>query len=334
MGSHYLLKQPGGWVGIKDTKYLDELSAEKSRNRSKFIQSVKNFTLASFLKKHSPSSELTYTGFGIYCVLYTFTTMYSTQHALREEDGHIILTIYQIMLVTGVVMALYPIWPPRIKKEIVAQTWWNLAIFYMLALFNMFFALLSEFTPLQFMIFTLNSVITITLAGWRFGSVILLVGSYLGFEAYKIYNGSHVVITNIDTSAQAIILYMLFVLSAVVVIFLKPKQEHQELSDEQIDYMRGKLEDQKNELYKALELKYEFIRNLQHESRTPITGITSMAQALDDVYDKIPEEKRRQTIRDMAANAERLESYVNNLIDLADLPSLKYDLKLKKSESE
>ncbi len=123
---------------------------------------------------------------------------------------------------------------------------------------------------------------------------------------------------------------MLFVLSAVVVIFLKPKQEYQELSDEKIDHLEYRISDYRDELYKALELKYEFLRNLQHESRTPITGITSMVQALDEAYDKLPGERRRQAIRDMAASAERLESYVNNLLDLSDLSSFKYNLKPKK----
>src|SRR6202042_2146116 len=104
---------------------------------------INEFNLIKFLQKYSPSNELTYSGFGIYCILYTFTTMYSVPHALLGNDSGYILTIYQIMLVTGVVIAMYPIWPQRIKKEIIIQSWWHFAIFYMLCLFSMFFVLLG-----------------------------------------------------------------------------------------------------------------------------------------------------------------------------------------------
>ncbi len=326
MGSHYLLKQPGGWVGIKDTRYLDELRDKKARSRTKFIKSIKEFSFAAFLKNHSPSSELTYTGFGVYCIFYTFTTMYSTQHNLRGEQGGTILLMYQIMLVTGVVMALYPIWPPRIKNEIVVQSWWNIAIFYMLSLFSMFFVLLSEFTSLQCMVFTMNTVVAITLTGWRLGSLVILTGFYAGFEMFKWHAGQEI---DIDFAPEVIILYTLLLLSSVVVIFLKPKQEQQELSDEKIDHLEYRISDYRDELYRATELKNEFLRNIQHEARTPITGITSMAQVIDEIYDKLPEARRRQAIHDMAMNAERLESYVNNLIDLSELSSMKYKLKIQ-----
>ncbi len=31
IGSHYLLKQPGGWVGIKDDKFLKELRIKRKK---------------------------------------------------------------------------------------------------------------------------------------------------------------------------------------------------------------------------------------------------------------------------------------------------------------
>jgi signal transduction histidine kinase len=167
------------------------------------------------------------------------------------------------------------------------------------------------------------------LLGWRFGTLVLLSGSYLGLELFKAYSGSHVVITNIDTSAQAVVLYMLFVISAAVVIFLKPRQEDRETAEEKIDHLQYRITDYTNELYKANEIRNEFLRNLQHEARTPITGITSMAQAVDAVYDQLPEERRRQAIKDIASSAERLESFVNNLVDLSHIVTENYSMQTK-----
>jgi len=328
MGSHYFLKQPGGWVGIKDTKYLDDLRAEKARSHKKFIKAFQEFSFKKFLEKHSPVSELAYTGFGIYCIIYTFSTMYSTQTELLREHGTVILTIYQIMLVTGVLMALYPIWPARIKNKIVIQSWWNIAIFYMLTLFSVFFLLISQFGSLQLMVFTVNTIIVIILAGWRFGSIMMVIGFYLGLESYKLYSGADIVM-NIDHSPAALLLYTFLLLSSVVVIFLKPKQEAQELAWEKVEDLMSRIDDYRDELYKATEVKNEFLRNLQHEARTPITGITSMAQVIDESYDKLPENKKREAIHNIASSAERLISYVDNMIDLSKLSTMKYDLKLE-----
>lgn len=327
IASHYLLKQPGGWVKKVD----DQISANKAHKLNyyqRLIKAVKAFSLTAFLRKQAPLSELTYTGFGVYSILCTFTAMYSTENELLGIHGRVIFTIYQIMLVTGFLITLYPVWPPRIKNQIFIQAWFNLAIFYMLAVFSIFFVLLSKFTTLQCMVFTMNTVIVITLAGWRVGGGMMFLGSYLGLQLYKYCFYQEVPLTA-DFAPQALILYALLLLSSVVVIFLKPTQDYRELLDEKIDYLTSNINDYKVELYKALELKYEFLRNLQHEARTPITGITSMAQVIDESYDKIPEEKRRKAIHDIALNAERLETYVNNLIDLSKLSSLKYDLKLE-----
>lgn len=321
MGSHYVLKQPGGWIKIANTE------PTKYNHIQKINQAIQEFNIVTFLKKRIPSNELSYTGLGVYCILYTITTMYTTQHAMLGSHGRMVLLIYQIMLVTGVLMSLYPIWPAKIKNEIFIQSWWHIAIFYMLSFLSLFFVLLSEFSTLQCMVFTMNIVIAITLVGWKRGGVMILIGAYLGLELYK-YCVNHDLIMKSDLPPQALILYTLFLLSSVVLIFLKPTQDYQELADEKIEYLLRSISDYKNELHKALELKYEFLRNLQHEARTPITGITSMAQVIDQSYDKLPEDTRRKAIHDIASNAERLESYVNNLIDLSKLTSLKYELTL------
>ena len=182
IGSHYLLKQPGGWVGIKDRKYLDDAKKEKDRKIAAFLASIRNFNLIEYCKRTAPKDELNYMHLGVYFILYTFTTMYASQAELLREGGKVILTIYQIMMVTGVVMGMYPIWPPRIKYKIIMQLAWNVVIFYMLILFSCFFVMVSNFGQLQFAIFVLNTLIATILTGWRLGITMLLVGFYCSSE--------------------------------------------------------------------------------------------------------------------------------------------------------
>ena len=69
---------------------------------------------------------------------------------------------------------------------------------------------------------------------------------------------------------------MLLLIISTLVVFLKPKQDFQEKTEQKSDYLSHKLDDQTIELKKSLELKQEFLRNLEHEARTPITSISTI----------------------------------------------------------
>src|SRR5690606_33909619 len=134
----------------------DQLVIEEERERKRRQETYENFSFIEYCKKHSPNNEISYTGLGVYFILYTLTTMYSTQSELLGTNGHIILAIYQIMMITGVVMAMYPIWPMSVRperKQTIAQVAWPVTSFYMLVLFNAFFMLVSKFSLMQVSIF-------------------------------------------------------------------------------------------------------------------------------------------------------------------------------------
>ena len=122
------------------------------------------------------------------------------------------------------------------------------------------------------------------------------------------------------------ITYSLLLVSGILIAFFKPKQQHQELTEDNNLFLSSKIEDQKNELSRLHELKNEFLRNLEHEAHTPITGITSMGQVLWENYDKFSETQRRKATQEIAKSSERLNSLVNNLIDLSKLENLNYKL--------
>ena len=240
VGSHYLLKQPGGWIGIKDREYLDYTKKTRKRKRTAFLNSIWNFNLIKFCKKTAPKNELNYMYLGIYFIMYGFTTMYSTQTALLKEEGGVILTIYQIMMVTGVITAMYPIWPPRIKYEIIMQLAWNVIIFYMLIFFSSFFVMVSNFGQLQFAVFALNILIVTILTGWKLGISMVMVGFYLSSMFYK----SYAEIESLDFtigSPQFIFVYTVLFAGAALLIFFKPRQEMQELVEEQNQHLSGRV---------------------------------------------------------------------------------------------
>ena len=324
--SHYLLRQPGGFVGIKDPTDLSEIRAERKRKIEKLLVSIKEFSFIAFCKRTAPKNELMYMGFGIYCILYSVTTMYSTQIESLKENGNIILIMYQIMMVTGVVLAMYPIWPKRIKKEIIVQISWNFVIFYMLIFFSNFFVMVSDFGRLQFATFTINILITAVLVGWKLSLTMMILGFYLSTQFYKYYAGMDSIDISVGSS-QFIFMYTLMLIGSALVIFLKPKQEYQELTEEKYDHLSSIIGTKEKEAQQALALKAEFIRNVNHEYHAPMTGVISLAEILVESYHKLNDQQRLEAAEVILKSSRSLKAFDDNITTLAYLSKPHYVLK-------
>ena len=65
MGSHYILQEKGGWVGIQVKEPL--LAARQSRREAwiNFITNIKNTNIYEYLQKNLPVYEVVYCFFAI-----------------------------------------------------------------------------------------------------------------------------------------------------------------------------------------------------------------------------------------------------------------------------
>jgi len=319
LGSHYLLRQPGGWVGVKDRRFLDQEAKDNELWISNIKKQIREFTILGFITKFAPKNELMYSGFGIYCIICTFVTMYISDSELTKDSSRVMMYCYQTMLVTGTMIGSFPIWPQSIKKEIIMQIWWPFALFYILGFFSAFFLMVTHFDGLGFAVFTINTMIALTIAGWRMGSLMIISGFYFASIAYQAYADTSEIGIYTVYSNQSIFMYLFLLLGAAVVVFFKPKEDYAELVESKIDYLQDESRLHKKEISALLDMKNEFLRNIEHESRTPITGITSMAEVLDEAYDKLTEKQKRNAIKDIAQSSERLNSWANNLVNLSRL---------------
>jgi len=123
------------------------------------------------------------------------------------------------------------------------------------------------------------------------------------------------------------ITYLLLLVGTLLIVFFKPKQEEESLLIERIEHLRSRFALQEKEMINALSLKSEFIRNMQHEYHTPMTGIISMSQMLYDSYYSLTDEERIEAAGIIFKSFLRLESFDSNLTSLAKLSSPKYELK-------
>jgi signal transduction histidine kinase len=324
MSSHYILKQPGGWVGIKDTTYLRQLSFDRKRKWQNLCLAIKNFNLINFCKKNAPRSELTYSGFGIFSLIATVCTMYSTS-GTTIVDKNVLLFFYETMLILSVSFITYPIWPQVLKKELPVKIVWNFSVLYILIICSTFFLMVSNFNQAQVMISMVSLIVVGTLMRWQAALVFIMLGVFTAIQFYQHYIGLKAPSANI-ISLELQIVYLLLLVGSMLIMFFKPRQEREELTEAQKEHLGERVHDNEEELQKLLALKNEFLRNLSHELHTPITGITSMAGAILANEKNMTKAELVENIRVIAQSSDRFETYTNGLLDLSKLSSLNFEL--------
>lgn len=325
IGSHYILGEQGGWVGIKDRKSLDNTRLERKRKIKRFIQLIRNFNFIKFCKKNTVKEEKILVYFGLFCMITIFSNAYSLSKSLQEQYATILSTLYYSVLTLSTIFITYPFWAKKFRNEVFISVLWNIAVFYNLIFCSSLLTIIGHFNQIQVTVLMASLITVAILMRWQIAILMIVGGVLVSIQCYKMYNGISS-LPDYMNDLQFKITYSLLLVSGILIAFFKPKQQYQELTEDSNLFLSSKVEDQKNELSRLHELKNEFLRNLEHEAHTPITGITSMGQVLWENYDKFSETQRRKATQEIAKSSERLNSLVNNLIDLSKLENLNYKL--------
>ncbi|XWN35018.1 MAG: sodium:solute symporter family protein [Roseivirga sp.] len=124
MGSHYLLREEGGWVGIKDKQPL--LAAKRARQVAwqmlpKFF---KNFQLYTYLKSNLPAEEKTYALLGLYGLGATYLSFFMLPETVVGTYPMLHTFLSYSVSTAAMVFLTYPAWPAVLKnKRLMAVVW-------------------------------------------------------------------------------------------------------------------------------------------------------------------------------------------------------------------
>ena len=328
ISSHYLLNQNGGWVGIKDERELIFIRTKRKIQLKKIIKNVKEFNIFFVYKRNYPNGEGLISILGLFVMVVTFSSVNNLSMQLHNKYRFLIDILYPLTLCSSSALISYPLWLQQWKNTEFIAVIWNLIMFSVLICFSFLMVLISNFAEIQLMVFMINIIVIISLTKWQWALFNILAGIALT----AILCNNYIDLNFIDydsTSSQFKIIYLVLLTISSLVLFLRPKQEYQELTEQKIDYLGEKVHDIDEELKKSVEVKNEFLRNLEHEAHTPIVGITTMGQVLFENYDKLTEEQKRKGLEEISKSSERLTSFVNNMIDVSKLSSLNYVLNKK-----
>ncbi len=305
---HYCFKQPGGWVGIKDPSALLLLRAERKKSRDKFIEEVKNFNFMNFLKKSTSKQEHMYIVLSLFSLVIVYSMIFTLPKNLATSYDSIIKIIYPTMTFAITTLLSFPLWPKFMKNSQAIVVVWNAVIFYVLVFGSIFFAIISNFAPIQLMLIATNLILVSMLVRWQLFFSMIILAVVAVSQLLKFYLGNHIEVINLHY-IEFKMSYFLVLISAILVTFSKPKQESE-------DNLEQKVQERTTELAKALAAKTEFLNNMSHEMRSPVNGFANISRELYQNWHQIPEEQKLADMKMVANTATRLSSLIANLLDL------------------
>ncbi|WP_341794912.1 sodium:solute symporter family transporter [Rickettsia endosymbiont of Rhinocyllus conicus] len=325
LGSHYILKQPGGFGSLKEPLSVRLIKQERRRRFWGLFRLIKNFNPLIYWNNTLPRQEITYSYVGIFILISIFSSLYLTPNSRIMNHLNIYNIIYHCTLVTSAILITYPLWPLRFQKKYIISLFWFIANFGILIFFSSLLVLSSNFYQLQLMSSIINLLIIATLFRWHTTLLMTIIGVFASIEFYKYFMDEKLLI-NID-SFQFKVIYFLTLFSGLLIVFLRPRQEQERLINLKNTHLGDRVSFREQELEKLLDLKHEFLRNINHEINTPLTGIISLGETLWANYDRFSDDQRRNAVEIIAKSSSRLNSLIGNILDFSKLSSLGYELK-------
>ncbi|HJD61912.1 MAG TPA: alkaline phosphatase [Rickettsia endosymbiont of Columbicola hoogstraali] len=326
LGSHYILKQPGGFGSLKEPLSVRLIKQERRRRFLDLFRLIKNFNPLIYWNNTLPRQEITYSYVGVFILISIFSSLYLTPNIRIMNHLNIYNIIYHCTLVTAAILITYPLWPLRFQKKYIISLFWFIANFGILIFFSSLLVLSSNFYQLQLMSSIINLLIIATLFRWHTTMMLMtIIGVFASIEFYKYFMDEKLLV-NID-SFQFKVIYFLTLFSGLLIVFLRPRQEQERLINLKNTHLGDRVSFREQELEKLLDLKHEFLRNINHEINTPLTGIISLGETLWANYDRFSGDQRRNAVEIIAKSSSRLNSLIGNILDFTKLSSLGYELK-------
>lgn len=319
VGAHYLLGQPGGiWARVTTAPKVKTINNDVVLNKGKLSE----FSLINYCRAHAPKLSMTYYYFA-FGLLSSLIISFSIDRSVYAEHALLINGLQGIILFISTMFICHKLWPNEFRDKYIGIIWY-VSVFLSLAYISSFLVLISNLSQISLVIFILNLTMIGVLLNWQATLVMIVSGASLAFMSYQYFIGGSIESEVSDLKLK--IIYILFMLISFMITFLKPNQDLKEISDKKNDHLQRRVQDRDHEVQKLAELKHEFLRNINHEIRTPMTGITSLSAVLREAADSLSLEQMKNSLVQVSSSAMRLESLMRNMLDVSELNSLSYDM--------
>lgn len=278
VGSHYLLKEEGGWIGIKNKAPLLAARQKRARAWKSRMEQLRDFRLPGYLQQNLPKQEYTFSLFGLYVIAATYASFYTVAESATANYAGLYNIISHSVLITTTGLLTYPVWPPILKSKRFISWVWPLSIFYILFLVGTWLVIMSGFHEFQVMIFLLNLVMATLLLSWPLALSLVFVGIMIAVQVFRAYTGEHTLPGELG-SLQFKIFYGLLLFSSLLITLLNHQQAKKHLEHKH-KHMVTDYEEVSTELVKALHHEERFVKALNTEGIEEFANLAKLSKQL------------------------------------------------------
>ncbi|MBN8828974.1 MAG: hypothetical protein J0H68_09735 [Sphingobacteriia bacterium] len=312
-------------------RHLGFVEYEKQNNQSKFqnkliklFNPVLSFifspikSIINFSNERVKIYGANYISFGAFAV-YNYAIpffMWSPQAININKSYDLIIRTISALLCINLLLKDY--WPEKLKKFF--PTYWHLTLMFCFPVSTTYF-FLNYCTNFWILNLALSLFALSILVDWLSFIILQSFGTYFGFIMYKaLHNNAAIHLSNEQIFN---ISYISIFAILMGLIFTRYKEKPFEQS---IKYEIGKRESIDEAVISALSIPTRFLNNLSHETKTPVQGILTAIEFLNNDWEKLTQEAKSKILSTLKADAARLESYHSNILDKAKYIVGKVDL--------
>ena len=260
MSSHYLLKAPGGWVGIQDKAPLIAARQARQARRAKRKQNIKNFRLWPYLQNLLPKQAISYILLGIYILVATFLSLYNLPEVFKiAYPGFYKIIRYGLVLMASSFIT-FPIWPPSLNTKPYITVAWPLAQF-ILCVTTTLLAFISGFDLAHTLILAFNLVVFTLLLRWYVSLAMILLCIPIVFICIHIFLPA-IGMPNIETPVDIQLFIFLLIISIILMLYFKHTHQQARQYVSQTNFLKHHQQHTAAQLHKAEAHQERFFQQL------------------------------------------------------------------------
>jgi len=312
--SHYLLKEKGGWVGIKEPGPLVVQQQARKQFWNRLFRGVKNFSLYRHLRKNAPKEAHQYTLFGLYVLFSTYVSFYFTSNALQYETLYSFI-VWSTLVLTSIFL-VYPILPATIRKKWIITIYWSLVSFYILFVVSPLLAIMTKWDAIPIMLFLLNALIAALIVSWPRLLLMSLLGPCVAVWLFKAFTGQGSLPESLYNVPYKLV-YIGLLFNSLLVALFRIRSKQNKLQDYN-QYLRDTHDATSQHLVEALQHQERFAQMLDTDAILAIGNLAKQQAVFDRAYKQSISLEEGQTInQERAKLTQKLQAahqYFNDLM--------------------
>ncbi len=193
---HYLLNEPGGWVGPKDRRPLYIIKAKNCYRRqeiSKFFELLPYRLRWDHIIHYCYNNSFNTEKYLYACFAISMVLSLAVMLVVDRASGVLLVTNLKIVnffmlssFAIATALTTYKLWPSEFCRKYIGVIW-HVAVFYILVFVNTILVLSGGFTYVPSICFLLNLVMVWSLVRWYIAVFMMATGIPLGMWIFNIF---------------------------------------------------------------------------------------------------------------------------------------------------